>query len=68
MKLEVNPRRAVQTPMARPLWIFSWLFVLLSLPGCELVKGIFKAGVWTGVLGIAVLVGIAFWVLGKMRK
>ncbi len=42
--------------------------MLLALPGCELVKGIFKAGVWTGVLGIAVLVGIAFWVLNKVRS
>jgi hypothetical protein len=44
--------------------------ILLGLPlgGCEVIGGIFKAGVWVGALAvIIVVVGIVF-LAGKMRR
>jgi hypothetical protein len=44
------------------------LLLCTTLMGCELAKGIFKAGVWMGVLGVfAVLALLAFGV-SKLRS
>jgi hypothetical protein len=40
----------------------------LNLTACELVKGIFKAGVWVGVLGVFVVVVLGALVAGLFRK
>lgn len=42
--------------------------LLVPLAGCEIIGGIFKAGVWVGViLAVLVVVGI-LWVVGKARR
>jgi len=38
--------------------------VLLS--GCELIGGIFKAGVWTGTILVVLIVAIVIWVVSKL--
>jgi hypothetical protein len=48
----------------------SYLFVLLllsavALPGCEVIGDIFKAGVWTGVLLVVLVIGFIVWLLTK---
>lgn len=48
----------------------TWLAVILlclQLTACELAKGIFKAGVWVGVLGVVVVVALAGWGLSRLR-
>lgn len=42
------------------------LVLILTLPGCEVIGGIFKAGVWTGVLMIAVIVAIIIYIISRM--
>jgi len=58
--------RAVVSRLA--LMAFGMLS-MLTLGGCEVIKGIFKAGVWSGVIlvvvGIAVVGGIAAMVMKK---
>ena len=46
------------------------LIVLLavSAAGCELVGGIFKAGVWVGAIGIILVVVLVVVVVGKFRR
>lgn len=46
------------------------LIVLLavSTAGCELVGGIFKAGVWVGAIGIVLLVVLVVVAVGKFRR
>jgi len=40
---------------------------LLALGGCEIIGGIFKAGVWVGIIVVVlVLIGV-FWIFGKLR-
>ena len=38
--------------------------LLMATPGCRLVEGIFKAGVWAGVI---IVVFIALLIFGAMR-
>jgi hypothetical protein len=38
---------------------------IVSLSSCEIVGGIFKAGVWTGIILVAVVVGIIIWAVSK---
>jgi hypothetical protein len=45
------------------------LVVLLALAtaGCELAAGIFKAGMWTGIIMVVLAVGVAIWLVAKVR-
>ena len=42
------------------------LALLLTLSSCELIGDIFQAGIWVGVIGVVVVVGIVIWVLAKI--
>jgi cytosine/uracil/thiamine/allantoin permease len=41
-------------------------FLCSTLSSCELVEGIFKAGVWSGVIIVVVVVAIIIWILSKI--
>lgn len=43
-------------------------FLITTMSSCEIIGGIFKAGVWVGVLLVVLVVGIIFWIIGKTRK
>jgi hypothetical protein len=40
----------------------------LATSGCGVVKGIFKAGVWAGVLAVLAVVGLLFASLSSLRR
>jgi hypothetical protein len=40
----------------------------LSSAGCEVVGGIFKAGIWVGGLGVVAVVVLVIVVLAKIRR
>ena len=40
--------------------------VLMALPGCAVVGGIFKAGAWVGALAVIVVVGLVALVAAKI--
>jgi len=46
------------------------LLVMLGLTtaGCELVGGIFKAGMWIGALGVIAIVVLLVVVMGKLKR
>ena len=44
------------------------LLVLTMISGCEVVGGIFKAGVWVGILAVVLVIAVIFWLVGKARK
>ena len=44
------------------------LFIVVTLSSCSAIAGIFKAGVWFGVIGVVVIVAIIFWLISKARK
>jgi hypothetical protein len=41
--------------------------VLLALPGCEAIGNIFQAGIWTGVIGVVVVVALIIFLITRMR-
>jgi hypothetical protein len=40
----------------------------LALAGCEAIGTIFEAGIWTGVIGIVVIVAIILYVISRSRR
>lgn len=44
------------------------LLLALSLTGCSVVKGIFKAGVWVGVLSVVVILGLMVFGVSRLRR
>ena len=41
------------------------VFMMLLLNGCAVVGGIFKAGVWVGVLLVLFIIGIIIWLVTR---
>lgn len=53
---------------SRNLPVLLLLMVLaVASAGCELAADIFKAGMWVGVIMVAVVVFAIVWVIGKVR-
>ena len=46
-------------------YMFIFL-VTLSLTSCELAGGIFKGGVWTGVILVIGVIALVIWALSRM--
>jgi len=44
------------------------LLIAFTLSSCEAIAGIFKAGVWFGVIGVIVIIVIIFWLISKAGK
>ena len=44
------------------------LIMAISLSSCEVVEGIFKAGVWVGVIAVVVVIALIFWLINKAKK
>ena len=47
-----------------PFALMSSLLVLVC--GCAAIEGIFKAGVWSGILLVVVVVAIIIWIISKL--
>jgi len=49
-----------------------WLFILLplfsGLSSCEVIGGIFKAGVWSGILLVGVVIALIVFIIARMGK
>jgi hypothetical protein len=56
--------------MTRSVLLRLYLLVLLAIAtsGCELAAGIFKAGVWVGVLAVVVVLGLVFMLIGRSKS
>jgi hypothetical protein len=39
----------------------------IALSGCELIAGIFKAGVWVGVLLVVGVIALILWLISRSR-
>ena len=50
------------------LKILGTLFLLLSLQGCQAVGDIFKAGMWSGVIIVVLIIGVIVYFLSKGSK
>ncbi|UQA57712.1 hypothetical protein [Polyangium aurulentum] len=53
------PRARKNLQAVRQAGLLATLFALaVSLSGCAAVKGIFKAGMWVGILGVIFIVAL----------
>ena len=44
------------------------LVLLLISSGCELIGNIFQAGMWVGVIGLLLVLGIIGFLVTKLRR
>ncbi|OZI07739.1 hypothetical protein BWI93_12845 [Siphonobacter sp. BAB-5385] len=42
------------------------LSITMSLTSCEAIKGIFKAGVWSGIIMVVLGIAVVIWVVSKL--
>ena len=49
-------------------WMIAFLVLAsVTIAGCEAIAGIFKAGVWTGVVMVVILIAVIGFVATKIR-
>jgi hypothetical protein len=48
--------------------ILGLLYLMIFISSCSVVEGIFKAGVWVGILAVALIIGLILYFVGKARK
>lgn len=44
---------------------FVALFLTLFMTGCDAIGGIFKAGAYTGIIGVVIVVAVLIWLASK---
>lgn len=44
------------------------LVVATTLTSCELVEGIFKAGFYSAIIVIVVVIGLIIWLVSRFRR
>jgi len=44
------------------------MMIMFTASSCEVVGGIFKAGMWTGVIVIVLIVVLVIWLIGRIRR
>jgi uncharacterized membrane protein YdbT with pleckstrin-like domain len=50
-------------------FFLAFLFaIIITLSSCEAIGGIFKAGIWVGVVVVVLIVGIILWIISKAKK
>lgn len=56
--------------MKKSFCLYTVFFLLLTviLPGCDLVVGIFKAGVWVGVILVIAILVLIIWLIRKLFR
>lgn len=47
---------------------FLLLFMSIALSSCEAIAGIFKAGMWTGIIAVVVVVGLIVYFISRGRN
>ncbi|WP_201984154.1 hypothetical protein [Hymenobacter rubidus] len=53
---------------ATRLSLFAFLVALATtLTGCEAIGDIFKAGAYTGIIAVFIVVALLFFIVNKMR-
>ena len=44
------------------------IVLMTTLTSCEAIGSIFKAGIWTGVIGIGLVVFLVIYLISRSRK
>jgi hypothetical protein len=49
-------------------YLLIYFLLTLLCPGCAVIGGIFKAGVWVGVLAVLLILGVIVLVISRSNK
>jgi di/tricarboxylate transporter len=42
--------------------------IIILLPGCQAIGQIFKAGMWTGIVIVVLIIGLILYFIGRLGK
>jgi hypothetical protein len=48
--------------------LFLLTGLMLSFASCDLIGGIFKAGAYTGIIAVVVIVALVLWLISKVFR
>lgn len=54
--------------MTRAFQLSLLVLFALMLSGCQAIATIFEAGMWVGILGLLIVVGIIGFIASRMRR
>lgn len=54
--------------LMRKLYSLTAIFVITLLSSCELIGDIFKAGAYTGIIIVVIIVALIIWLFSKFRS
>jgi hypothetical protein len=63
----LDPESVMPRRVRRLVRLLLLTAIVLALAACSAVAGIFKAGMWTGVLAIVVVIALIVWLFGRHR-
>ena len=43
------------------------MLLAISAAGCQVIEGVFKAGMWVGILIVVLILGVLFMLFGRSR-
>jgi membrane protein insertase Oxa1/YidC/SpoIIIJ len=49
------------------VWI-CFIALAMTLTSCDVIGGIFKAGFWTAIIIVVIVVALILWLVGKGRR
>lgn len=49
-------------------WLSLLAVLFFSMSSCEVVGDIFKAGAWSALILVAIVVVVVIWLISKFRK
>jgi hypothetical protein len=53
---------------SKAMLFVALFFAANMLTGCEVIGGIFKAGMGVGIFVVVVIVALVLWLIGRSRK
>ena len=66
-KMEKLLKRFIMINKTRSLTLVL-LTLTVFLSSCEAIEGIFKAGLWIGIIIVIAVVALIFWIMRKLRR
>jgi len=53
---------------SRLLSLSLLLILATQVAGCELAAGIFKAGMWVGIIMVVLVIGLITWLVSRVKS
>jgi hypothetical protein len=44
------------------------LTLIMTLNSCTAIEGIFKAGMWTGIIFVVVIIAVIIWIISRVTR